>query len=149
MQPVGQLDDDHPDILGHGQQHFTHILRLLFRTAGIGNVGKLGHAVYKVRHIAAKLFLDILQRNGSVLHHIVQNAADDGIGIHSQANQDNRNLDRMRDIGIPGRTHLSLVGLPGHRICGFNTFQIVAFIGFFNSIGQFCIQRIHSLTYPI
>jgi len=30
MQPVSQLDQNHPDILGHGQDHFSDIICLLF-----------------------------------------------------------------------------------------------------------------------
>ena len=33
VQPVGQLDEDHPDILGHGDDHLADVLGLLFLDA--------------------------------------------------------------------------------------------------------------------
>ena len=79
MQPVCQLDDNNSNILRHSQQHFAYIFRLLFRPAGIRDIGKLCHTIHQFGYIAAKLLFYILQRYGSIFHHIMQQPADNSI----------------------------------------------------------------------
>ena len=55
VQPVGQLDDDDPDVLGHGHQHFPQVLRLLLLPGGVGDLAQLGDAVHQQGHLLAEL----------------------------------------------------------------------------------------------
>lgn len=48
MQPVGQLNDDHADILRHGKEHLADILRLLFLLGGKRHLAELCHTIHKV-----------------------------------------------------------------------------------------------------
>jgi len=48
VQPVRQLDDDHPNIPGHGEEHFAHILRLLFLPGRKGDFIQFGNPVHQL-----------------------------------------------------------------------------------------------------
>ena len=100
MQPVRQLDDDDPDILCHGQQHFADIFRLLLLPGGKRHLAQLGDAVYHQGHIFAELLFNALAGGGGILHHIVQKGGYQGFGIHAQPHQNDRHCDRMADIGL-------------------------------------------------
>ena len=125
VQAVRQLDDDNPDILGHGQQHFTDIFRLLLRPAGIRDIGELGDTVHQLRYIGAELLFDVLQRDGGILHHIVQKRADDGIGIHAESHQNNGDRNGVRDVRIAGGAYLTLMRLFRQLVGRFDPGQVV------------------------
>ena len=81
MQPVRQLDEDHPDIPGHGQHHLAQALRLLFFPATELHPRQLRYAVYQHRNLRAELLFDILIGAFGILDHIVQQSGYDGGNI--------------------------------------------------------------------
>ena len=143
VQPVGQLDDDNSNILCHGQQHLAYIFRLLLCPAGIRNIGELCHTIHQFGYIAAKLLFYILQRYGSIFHHIMQQPTDDGIRIHAQSYQYYRHFYGMGNIWVTGRTHLSFVRLFCQLIGRSYPRNIIGLIGFFYGIRQFLIHGVH------
>ena len=55
VQPVGELDDDDPDVLGHGQEHLPDVLGLLLLHRPRGaELRELGHAVDQARRPRAR-----------------------------------------------------------------------------------------------
>jgi hypothetical protein len=70
VQPVGQLDDQHPDVTGHGHDHLADGL-------GLGRVAvldlvELGHPVDQLGDVRAELTAQLSQRVGGVLDRVVQ-----------------------------------------------------------------------------
>ncbi len=60
VQPVGELDDDDADVLGHGQEHLAHVLGLLLlHGLGLPNLAELRDAVDQARDVAAEALLDL------------------------------------------------------------------------------------------
>ena len=122
VQPVRQLDDDDPDILGHGQEHFPQVLRLHFQFVGrIGQPSQFGDAVHQKRYLFPEHFPDLVLAHLGVLHHIVEESRRDGLLIHLQVRQDNGHPQRMDDVRLPGFAALvavgllrRLIGLPDH-----------------------------------
>ena len=45
VQPVGELDEHHADVFGHGQEHLADVLRLLLLVGSGAELGQLGDAV--------------------------------------------------------------------------------------------------------
>ena len=92
MQSVRQLDQNDPDILGHGKKHLAQVLRLPFQllripvpvTAVVSveiDLLQLRDTIHQKRHVRAKLLLDLLICHDCVFHHIVQKSRHDRLLI--------------------------------------------------------------------
>ena len=55
MQPVGELDQDDPDVLGHRDHHLAVVLGLAVVAALEGDARELGHAVHELGDLLAEL----------------------------------------------------------------------------------------------
>ena len=55
VQPVGELDQHHPDVMRHRNDHLAEILRLLFLAALEGDLRDLGHAVDQLGDFSAEV----------------------------------------------------------------------------------------------
>ena len=84
VQPVGDLDEDDPDVLGHGQQHFAQIFHLLLGLGGIVDPGQLADPLHQVRHRRGELLGDVLVGGGGVLNGVVEQGRLDGLGVQVQ-----------------------------------------------------------------
>ena len=133
VQPIGQLDDDDPDVLRHGQQHLAHILRLLLLLGGKGDFVQLGHPVHQGGHIGAELLLHIRQLHRGILHHIVEDGGHDGLAVHPQIHQDAGHQQGMTNIILPRRSLLPLMGLAGQLDGPIHRVQIVRLFAFHNA----------------
>jgi hypothetical protein len=60
VQPVGQLDQQHADVVGHREQEFAQILGGALILALRFDLGELGHAVDQPRDAGAEQLLDLL-----------------------------------------------------------------------------------------
>ena len=59
VEPVGELDQDDPDVLGHRQQHLADVLGLLLLVAVGAELRQLGHAVDELGDLGPEPLLDI------------------------------------------------------------------------------------------
>ena len=84
VEPVGDLDEDHPDVLGHGQQHFPEVLHLLLGLGGIVDPGQLADPLHQIRHRGGELLGDVLVGGGGVLNGVVEQGRLDGLGVQVQ-----------------------------------------------------------------
>ena len=116
VQPVRQLNDNHPHIPVHGHKHFANVLRLHFLPGRQGDLTQLGYAVHQQRHLRAKLAGDIVNVIGRVFYHIVEQRADDTLIVHAQFKQDFRHRHRVHNIRLPGTAKLPFVGRAGQGI---------------------------------
>jgi len=48
VEPVGDLDEDHPDVLAHGDEHLPQVLHLLVFLGGVLDAGQLADAFHQV-----------------------------------------------------------------------------------------------------
>ena len=48
VEPVGDLDEDHPDILAHGHEHLPEVFHLLVFLGGVLDAGQLADALHQV-----------------------------------------------------------------------------------------------------
>jgi hypothetical protein len=109
VEPVRQLDDQDPDIPGHGDDHLPHVLRLLLLPGPIGDLVELGQAVHDRGHVGAELAFQVLQPDPGVLHHVVEEPGHQGRGIHAQVGEHVGDLQRVADEGLAGLPELSPV----------------------------------------
>ena len=120
VQTVRQFYDNHPDILGHGQEHLTVIFNLPFFFGNILNFSQLGHAVYQHGYFRAKHFLELLKSSIRILHHIMQKRGSQRLLIHFHLGEDIGNLDWMNNIRLAGTPLLICMHLSSKVIGFFN-----------------------------
>ena len=72
MKPVGEFDDDYPQILGHRQKHLSQIFHLLFLLILKGKPAQFSHAVNQQSHFRTKPLANFLSFNRSIFNHIMQ-----------------------------------------------------------------------------
>ena len=109
VQPVGQLDQQHPPVVGHRDEHLAD---------GRGLLGLLGVELQPVQlrdpvdhpgHPVAELRSDVLQRQPGVLHRVVQQRRRHGLLVEPQLGHDGRHGHRVRDVGLARPPELPLV----------------------------------------
>ncbi len=81
-QAVCQLDDDDADILGHREEHFAEILKLLVLFVLVVELGELRHAIDQEGDFFAKEHFEIFQRIAGILDDIMQERCHDAFLIH-------------------------------------------------------------------
>ena len=123
VEAVRQLDDNHPDILGHGQEHFTEIFQLLVFLVLVVELGEFCHPVHQESHLFAKHHLNVFQRIFRILHHIVEESGHNALGIHFQLRQNVGHRQGMDNIGLTGGPDLGRMGLAGQLIGLLNGLQ--------------------------
>ena len=72
VQTVGQLHQQHADVLRHGQHQLAEILRLLGLVRLQLDARQLGDAVDQARDLLAEQLLDLLERGVGILDRVVQ-----------------------------------------------------------------------------
>ena len=116
VQPVGELDQEHADVLGHRQQQLAEVL-------GLGGMRRLqlepvelGDAVDQPGHGAPEQALDLVQRGAGVLDRVVQQGGGDRGAVELEAGEDARDLDRMVEIGVARGAQLRAMRLHGEHV---------------------------------
>ncbi len=59
MQPVGELDEDDADVLGHRDEHLAQVLALLLGQRLELDLAELGHPVDEIGHLVAEPLADL------------------------------------------------------------------------------------------
>ena len=97
VQPVAQLDDDDPGVLGDGEQELAIVLRLLLRARAEGQAGDLGEPVHDPGDLAAELAGDVLGADVRVLDHVVQQRRRDRGAVEELLGEDQGHGDAVGD----------------------------------------------------
>ncbi len=113
VEAVGQLDQDDPDVLGHGQEHLSDVLGLLLLVAVGAEPRQLRDAVDELGDLAAEALLDVGQAVFGVLGDVVQERGLDRDRVDAELGHDLGRGDRVRDVGLTRRTALAGVRLDG------------------------------------
>ena len=113
VQPVTDLDEDDPDVLGHGHEHLPQILHLLLFLGDILHPCQLGDPLHQIGHGGGELFGDLLVGDAGVLNDIVQQGGDDGIQVQFQLGHDLGYRQWVDDIRLPAFPQLPRVGVVG------------------------------------
>ncbi len=71
VKPVGQFDQNDPDIIGHGQKHLAQALGLSRPGAVKRKTAEFGDTGDDMQNFGAEQFFDFLRHRLGVLNHIV------------------------------------------------------------------------------
>ncbi len=158
MQSVRQLDQNDPDISGHGQKHLAQVLRLplqLLRitipvTAVISmkiDLLQFRDPVHQKRHIRPKLFLDLFVRHDGVFHHIMQKPRYDRLLVKLQVRQYDRHIKRVYDIGFSRFAYLPPVRVVSRLICLLDQRDIIGRMIFAHTVNKLLVQSLGRLKF--
>ncbi len=88
VHPVGELDENHPDVFAHRQQHLAEILRLLFFAAAEIGPAQFRDAVDESGNLFAEQAFELFQRCQGIFDGVVQQPADDAGHVELQVGDD-------------------------------------------------------------
>ena len=109
VEPVGQLDEDHADVVDHRQQHLAEVLGLPLLARRELDRAELGHALDHVGHVRSEQLLNALDRRLRVFDDVVEEAGRDGHDVELHVREEVRHLERVDQVRLPGVADLSLV----------------------------------------
>ena len=115
VQPVGELDQDDPDVRGHRDHHLAVVLGLAVVAALEGDPGELRDAVDELRDLLAELVAHLVERRARVLDRVVQQRRAQRAGVEAHARADLRHADRVHDEVLAARAALVGVALAGEH----------------------------------
>ena len=72
VEPIGELDEDDPDVLGHREEHLPDVLGLLLLVAVGAELRQLRHAVDEAGDLRPEPLLDVLEPVLGVLGDVVE-----------------------------------------------------------------------------
>ena len=99
MCPVGQLDQDDPDVSDHRQQHLPEALGLRLRATAKLNLVEFADAIHQFR--------DLGLVDAGVFDDVVQERRHQSLRVETQIRQDVRNRYRVGDIRLAGLPFLT------------------------------------------
>ena len=124
VQPVGDLDENDTDVLGHGKEHLAHILHLLVFLAGVLHPGQLGDALHQIGHHGAELLFYVIIGHGGVLYNVVQQGGHNGILVQPHVHGDVRRRHAVGDIGGAVPPELAFMSGVSHLIGSTNPLHV-------------------------
>ena len=94
VQPVGELHQQHADVVGQRQQELAQVLRGALVLRLRLDLAELGHPVDQPRDVLAEQLLDLLGRGERVLDRVVEDGGGDRLVVELEVGEDARDLDR-------------------------------------------------------
>ena len=113
VQPVGELDEDDPEVLRHRDHHLPDVFGLLLLVGAQRDPAELGDAVDEPRHLGTELPLDLVGGQVCVLHRVVEQGGRDRRGVQLEVGEDRRHLQRVVDVVLAGQPALARMGRGG------------------------------------
>ena len=113
MDTVGQLDQDHPDVLNHRQEHLAKRLGLPSLRGVVAQPPDLGHAIDAPGDLGTECPFQLLDRDCGVFHRIVQQADDECHAVEMHVSQKVGHFKQVAQIGLAGPSLLTRVILGG------------------------------------
>ena len=100
VQPVGELDQQHADVVRHGEQELAQILRRALFSLCASILESLVTPSTSRATLLPNSFSISLGRRQRVLDRVVEDRGDDRLVVEMQVGQDAGDFDRMAEIGI-------------------------------------------------
>ena len=117
VEPVRKLDQDHPDVARHRDEHLAVVLGLVLVAALECDAGQLRDAVHELGDLVSECGLDVVERCARVLDGVVEQRRAERLGVEPHARADLRHADRMRDELLARLAPLVGVPLAGEDEC--------------------------------
>ena len=116
VEPVGELDEQDPDVLGHRHEHLAE-RRGLLRLLGVElEAVELRDAVDDAGDLGPEPRLDVLEGDLGVLDGVVEQRAGEGDVVEAEAGQHHGHAERVGDVRLARAADLVGVGLAGDGV---------------------------------
>lgn len=116
VQAVGQLDQDHANVAGHGHGHFLEVFSLGFGLGLEVHLGQFADPIDQFGHGFTELRLQRFFGNPGVFDHVMQHGRHQTLMVHMHVGKNIRHRKRMRDVRLATAAALAVVGLFGVEI---------------------------------
>jgi hypothetical protein len=113
VQPVGELDQQHANVIGDRQQQLAQVFGLLGLARHQLQPLQLGESLNQCTDLVAEDLVDFRAGGFGILDGVVQQCCDNGGIIELEVGEDRGHFQRMREIGIAGGAGLGAVRLHG------------------------------------
>ena len=113
VEPVGELDEDDPDVLGHRDDHLPVVLRLRLLAARELDPRQLRDALDELRDLGAEVGAQVVELGLGVLDDVVQERGRDRLLVEVELGADPRDAPRVVDELLAGAAHLPAVAALG------------------------------------
>ena len=113
VQTVGELDQQHADVVGDRQQELAQVLGLLGLARDELKPLQLGQPLDQRADLGSEQLVDFGAGRLGILDGVMQQRSYDGGIVELEIGEDRRDLERMREIGIAGGAGLRAVRLHG------------------------------------
>ena len=141
VQAVGELDQQHPHIVGDSQQQLAEVLGLLGLLRNQVELLELGEALDQRGDFGAEQPVDFLACRRRVLDRVVQHRRDDRRVVEAQIGEDSRDFQRMAEIGVAGSAQLSAMRLHGVDVGAVQQVLVGVRIVFPNAIDKLVLSH--------
>ncbi len=111
VQAVSKLDQNHPDIARHSEQHLAEIFSLTFFAGFKGDFTYFGDTIHHFEDFLTEQAANLFFGRQGIFEGVVQQAGNNRRHIHAESRQDKGNLHGMGHVGIAGKTCLPLMNL--------------------------------------
>jgi hypothetical protein len=105
-EPVGELHQDHPDVVDHRQQHLAEVLGLALLARREGDRADLGHPFDDVRDLGAEQLADPVDRRQGFFHDVVEQPGRDGDRVQLHIGEEIGDRQGMDEVWLPRMAHL-------------------------------------------
>ena len=116
VQAVGQFDQDHADVAGHGHGHLLEVFGLGFGLGLEVHLGQLADPVDQLGDSLAELLAEGFLGDAGVFDHIVQHSGHQALMVHVHVGQDAGHGQRVGHVGLAATAALTIVRLFGVEI---------------------------------
>ena len=114
VQPVGELDDQDPDVAGHRDDHLAHGLGL--GDLAVLDLVQLGDPVHQGRDLVPEIGPQLVEGVVRVLHRVVQQGRAQRLVVHAQLGEDRGHGERVGDVRVAALALLPGVPVRGHLV---------------------------------
>ena len=115
VEPVGQLDDQDPQVLGHRHEHLAHRGGLLGLLGVELDAVELRDAVDDRGDVAAEVVLEVAEVDARVLDGVVEEGGGHGDVVEAEVGHDPGHGQRVLDVGLARPAGLAPVGVGRRR----------------------------------
>ncbi len=116
VQPVGELDQDHPDVLGRGEDHLAEGLGLDVVPAHVLVAGQLGDPVDQLGDLGAEALLESVAGGEGVLEDVVEQPDGDADLVELEVGQQVGDRQGVGQVRLARASRLVLVHLGGEDV---------------------------------
>ena len=111
MEPVGQLHQDDPDVLAHGEDELAEVFGLGLLLGTELELSNLRHTVDQLGDFVVESVDQLGACREAVLHGVVQEACRDGVHVHSHVGEDAGHRQWVGQVVLAAAPHLPIVSV--------------------------------------